>query len=168
MNWLDIVIVIIAGLFGVKGLFKGAIKAAFDLAGLIVGIFLAGRCYQALADVFSPGGSGWVAIAAYALILVATIVVASVIGLIVSKLIHVTMLGWLDRLIGFFLGVGMGSMLCVAALAIIIKYLPSIDVIIAQAEVARFLMERFPLLLALLPEEFDFIRDFFSPPRQSC
>jgi hypothetical protein len=41
------------------------------------------------------------------------------------------------------------------------KYFSGMDAVIAQSVVARFLMGKFPLLLALLPEEFDFIRDFF-------
>jgi hypothetical protein len=32
---------------------------------------------------------------------------------------------------------------------------------ISQSVIAKFLMSQFPLLLALLPKEFDFIRNFF-------
>jgi membrane protein required for colicin V production len=39
MNWLDIVIVCLAGIGLVKGLFDGAIKQAVSLAALIAGIF---------------------------------------------------------------------------------------------------------------------------------
>jgi len=35
--------------------------------------------------------------------------------------------------------------------------------VISQSVMAKLLMEQFPLLLALLPEEFDFIGDFFAP-----
>jgi len=163
MNWLDIVIVVIAALFGIRGLWQGAIKAVFGIAGLLGGIALAGHYYQPFANILSPSGASWAGIAAYAIILVATLIVASIIGGLVAKLARIVMLGWLDKLIGFILGAGMGSMLCAAALAIVSKYLPGTEEAISQSIVARFLMEQFPLLLALLPEEFDFIRDFFSP-----
>ena len=163
MNWLDIVIIVIAALFGVLGLWKGAIKAVFGIAGLVGGIALAGHYYQPLASILSPDRASWAGIAAYAIIIVATLVVASVIGWFVAKLVHITMLGWVDRLVGFILGAAIGSMLCAAVLAIVIKYLPGTEEFISQSAVARFLMEQFPLLLALLPEEFDFIRDFFLP-----
>jgi len=162
MNWLDITIIVISIVFGIVGLRQGAIKAAFSIAGLVGGIALAGRYYQPFAALLSPGGASWAGIAAYAIILVATLVVAGVIGWLVAKLAHIVMLGWLDRLIGFILGAGVGSMLCAAALAIGSKYLPGAEGAISQSVVAQFLMEQFPLLLALLPEEFDFIRDFFS------
>jgi len=163
MNWLDIVIIVIAALFGVLGLWRGAIKAAFGIAGLIGGIALAGHYYQPFANILSSGGATWAKIAAYAIIVIATLVVAGIIGWLVAKLVHITMLGWVDRLVGFILGAGIGSMLCAAALAIVSKYSSGIDAVIAQSVIARFLMAQFPLLLALLPEEFDFIRDFFSP-----
>jgi len=167
MNWLDIVIIVIAALFGVLGLWKGAIKAVFGIAGLVVGIALAGHYYQPLANVLSSDGASWSGIAAYAIILVATLVIAAIAGWFVAKLVHITMLGWVDRLVGFILGVGIGSMLCAAILAILSKYFPSTEVVITQSVVAKFLMEQFPLLLALLPKEFDFIHDFFSPSAQT-
>lgn len=162
MNWLDIVIIVIAALFGMVGLWRGIIKAVFGLGGLIGGIALAGRYYQPFANMLSPEGASWSGIAAYAIILVATLIVASIIGGLVAKLARIVMLGWLDKLIGFILGVGVGSMLCAAALAIVSKYFLSTEAVITQSVMARFLMEQFPLLLALLPSEFDFIRDFFG------
>ena len=164
MNWLDVVIVVIGIVFGFLGLWRGAIRTAFSIAGLIGGIALAGHYYQALASVLSSSGAIWAEITAYAIILVATLVVAYIIGWIVARLVHVTMLGWLDRLIGFILGVGVGLLLVAAMLAITSKYLPSVEAMVASSKIARFLMAQFPLLLALLPEEFDSIRDFFSVP----
>lgn len=166
MNWLSIVIVVVAILFGFLGLWQGAIKAIFGIAGVIGGIALAGRYYGPFAALLSPGGATWARIAAYAIILIATLVVAGVIGWLVAKLVHITMLGWLDRLVGFFLGMAIGGLLCAGALAIIVKYYPGLEAAISQSLVARFLMEPFSLLLALLPEEFDFIRDFLSPTTQ--
>ncbi len=161
MNWLDIVIIVVAALFGLFGLWQGAIKALFGVAGLVGGIVLAGRYYHALAGILSPSGATWSEVAAYALIVIATLVAAGAIGWLVSHLVHITMLGWLDRLIGFLLGAAVGCLLCAAILAIISKYFPGSQSIISQSAVAKFLMEQFPLLLALLPDEFDFVRNLF-------
>jgi len=163
MNWLDLVIIVITILLGLLGLGRGAIRAVFGIVGLIGGIALAGHYYRPFANMLSPEGAIWSGIAAYAIILVATLIVASIIGWLVAKLARIVMLGWLDKLIGFILGAGVGSMLCAAILAIVSKYLPGIGGVISQSVMAKLLMEQFPLLLALLPEEFDFISDFFSP-----
>jgi len=165
MNWLDIAIIVVVVLLGIAGLRQGIIRTVFGIVGLIVGIVLAGRYYDGLAMLLSPAGASWARIAAYAIILVATIVVAGLIGWLLAKLAHFAALGWLDRLIGFILGVVIGGLFCAAVLAVLLKYDASIEAIIGQSVVARFLMEKFPLsfILALLPEEFDFIRDFFTP-----
>jgi len=162
MNWLDIIIIVVAVLLGIVGLRQGIIKAVFGIAGLVGGIVLAGRYYDELAAALSSSGATWVNIASYAIILIATLIVAGVIGRLVAKLVHLVLLGWLDRLVGCVLGVFIGGLLCAAILAIVVKYYPVTEAVISQSGLARFLMERFPLLLALLPGDFDFITDFFT------
>jgi len=162
MNWLDIVIIVVAVLLGISGLRQGIIKTAFGIAGLIGGIVLAGRYYSGLAALLSSSGATWANIAAYAIILIATLVVAGVLGHFVSKLVHFAALGWLDRLVGFIFGLFIGGVFCAAVLAIVGKYYAGAEPVISSSVIARFLMEQFPLLLALLPGEFDFIRDFFA------
>ncbi|GAH07636.1 unnamed protein product, partial [marine sediment metagenome] len=104
MNWLDILIIVVTLFLGMLGLWRGAIKAVFGIVGLIGGIALAGHYYLPLASILSPGEAIWSKIAAYAIILVAILIVASVIGWFVARLVHIVMLGWVDRLIGFILG----------------------------------------------------------------
>jgi membrane protein required for colicin V production len=162
MNWLDIVIIVVAGILGFVGLRNGIIRTAFGIAGLIGGIVLAGHYYDELAALLSSGGATWANIAAYAIILIATLIVAGVAGSFVAKLAHLVLLGWLDKLVGFIFGVAIGALLCAAVLAIVVKYYPGTVTTVSQSGLARFLMAGFPLLLALLPGGFDFIRDFFS------
>ncbi len=162
MSWLDIAILAVTIVFGLAGLWKGFIRALFSMAGLIGGIALAGHCYRPLADVLSPNGAIWAGIAAYAIILVAVFAIANIIGWVVAGLAHLTMLGWVDRLVGFILGAAIGSILCAAVLAIVSKYVPSTQGSVSQSVIANFLMNQFPLLLALLPEEFDFIHSIFG------
>jgi len=163
MNWLDVTTVVIGIIFGALGLWKGAVRAVFGIAGLIGGIALAGHYYQPFANLLSSSGATWARITAYAIILLATLVIAGIIGSLVAKLVHITMLGWVDRLVGFILGAGIGLLLIAAILDIAGKYFPGTEAVIASSKVAKFLMVKFPLLLALLSKEFDFIRDLFSP-----
>lgn len=163
MNWLDIVILAVAIPFALFGLWKGVIKAAFGAAGLIGGIVLAGHCYRPFANLLFPSGDTWSIIAAYAIILIAIFIIANIIGWFVARLVHIAMLGWADRLFGFIIGAAIGTMLCAAVLAIVSKYLPGTQAAISNSVMARLLMDQFPLLLALLPDEFDSIRNFFSP-----
>jgi membrane protein required for colicin V production len=162
MNWLDIAIIVAALLLGFVGLRQGIVRTVFGIAGLIGGIVLAGRYYGALARVLSPGDAIWASVAAYAIILIATLVVAGLVGHFIAKLVSLAALGWLDRLIGFLLGVFVGLLLSAAALAIVARIYPGSEATISQSVVARFLIAQLPLVLALLPKEFGSIRNFFA------
>ena len=146
MNWLDIVIIVFVVLLGFTGLRQGMIRTVFGIAGLIGGIFLAGRYYDRLAALIFPSGATWGNIAAYAIIAVATLVVAGVIGWLLAKLVSFVALGWVDRIVGLILGIVIGGLLCAAILAIAVKYYPGMEATINQAIIARFLVRGFPLL----------------------
>jgi membrane protein required for colicin V production len=146
MNWLDIVIIVVVALLGFVGLRQGMIRTVFGIAGLIGGIVLAGRYYNDLAARLFPSGASWANIAAYAIIAIATLVVAGVIGWLLAKLVNFAALGWLDRVMGFILGIVIGGLLCAAILAIVVKYYPGMEATINQSVIARFLVGGFPLL----------------------
>jgi len=146
MNWLDILIIVVLILLGVAGLRQGMIRTVFGIAGLIGGIVLAGRYYDDLATRLFPSGAIWGNIAAYAIILLATLLVAGVIGWLIAKLVNFAALGWLDRVMGFILGVVIGGLLCAAILAIAVKFYPGMEATISQSVIARFLVGGFPLL----------------------
>ena len=146
MNWLDIVIIVVVVLLGLAGLRQGMIRTVFGIAGLVGGIFLAGRYHDELAALLFPSGAVWANIAAYAIIAIATLVVAGVIGWLVAKLVNFVALGWLDKLVGCVLGVVIGCLLCAAILAIVVKYYPDMEATINQSVIARVLVGGFPLL----------------------
>ena len=66
---------------------------------------------------------------------------------------------WLS-LAGAALGFVLGAIFCGAILAIWVKFLGAGA--IADSGIATLLLDRFPLVLALLPSEFDGIRSFFQ------
>jgi len=146
MNWLDIVIIVVIALLGIAGLRQGLIRTVFGIAGLIGGIFLAGRYYHELAARLFPSGATWGNIAAYAIIAIATLFVAGVIGWLLAKLVNFAALGWLDRVMGFILGVVIAGLLCAAILAIAVKFYPGMEATISQSVIARSLVGGFPLL----------------------
>ena len=161
MNWLDIVIIVvlIAPIF--LGLKLGLIKAAFSLAGLIIGVVLASNFYDSLAGVMTfITNEGIANIVAFAIILVVVLIIAAVLARVLRGFIKFVMLGWIDRLGGAVLGLAMGAILISAVLATIVKYYGT--GLITDSLLAGFLLDKFPLILGLLPEEFNQIRDFFQ------
>ena len=161
MNLLDIVILVVAAITTFLGLRIGIIKAALSLAGLIVGIILAGRYSVPLSEQLAFIPQADVAkVVAFAIILIGVMVIASVLAKLLKRAASAVMLGWVNRLGGAAFGLVLGALLCGALLATWGKFF-DVAGIISDSNLAVILLDRFPVVLALLPDEFDAIRSFF-------
>jgi membrane protein required for colicin V production len=162
MNWLDITILVILAVAVFYGLKTGIIKAVLSLAGLIVGVVLAGRFYTGFANVFGFISNESIANAvAFGVIVIGVMVIAAVIANVLKWITSLVMLGWVNRLGGAVLGLIMGAILCGALLTLWGNFLGT-PVVFAESNLAGILLDRFPAVLALLPGEFDAVRSFFQ------
>ncbi len=162
MNWLDIVILVVIAIGVFAGLKFGLIRTALSLAGLIVGVVLAGHYYASLAErlSFIPQG-GVTKVVAFAIILFGIMLIAVALAALLKWATSAVMLGWVDHLGGAILGLVLGAIFSSALLAILSKYLDIAD-IVSHSSLAVLLLDRVPAVLALLPDEFDAIRSFFQ------
>ena len=71
------------------------------------------------------------------------------------------MLGWADKLLGALFGLVLGALFCGAVLTLLTRFL-NIEATVGGSWIATMLLDRFPVVLALLPEEFDAVREFFQ------
>jgi membrane protein required for colicin V production len=162
MNWLDIVILIIAAVSTFIGLRAGLIKMALSLAGLIIGIVLAGHFYMPLADKLAFIQNESIAqVVAFAIILIVVMLIAAVIAVILKAIISAMMLGWVNNLGGSVVGLLVGALFCAALLTLWVKF-PGSSQTLRGSILANILLDRFPAVLALLPHEFDSIRNYFK------
>ncbi len=161
MNWLDLVVLVVVVISIFIGLKIGIIKAVLSLVGSIVGIMLAGRYYIPLSEVLSfiPQAS-LAKVVAFAIILIGVMVIAAVLAALLTWVVSKVMLGWVNRLGGAIFGLVLGAILCGALLAIWVR-LYGVAGVISESSLAAILLDRFPAVLALLPDEFDMIRSFF-------
>lgn len=108
MQTIDIIICVLPVIGLINGLRDGLVKQIASLAGLICGLLL-GRTF------YIPVG-GWLAttfsisteaahITAFILILIIVPLLFSLVGWLVSKLLHAICLGWINRLLGGLVGV---------------------------------------------------------------
>ena len=161
MNWLDIVLIIALIIPIFTGLKQGLIKAALSLAGLVVGVVLASNFYEALSKVLGFIPNEAIAnIVAFVLILAVVIIIANVLTALLKFTARAVMLGWVDHLGGAIFGFLMGAILWSALLATWVKFFGA--GLVTESVLAGVLLDKFPLILALLPSEFDVIRDFFQ------
>ncbi|MFC1992543.1 CvpA family protein [Chloroflexota bacterium] len=162
MSWLDLVIIGAIAVFTFLGMRTGIIKAVLSLAGLIVGVILAGRFYVPFSEQLTfISQEGVAKVVAFAIILVGVLVVARVLASLLRWAVSAVLMGWVDRLGGAIFGFLLGSIFCGALLAIWVKFLGAGETIISSV-LAPVLLSYMPLVLALLPEEFDSVRTFFQ------
>ncbi len=162
MNWLDIVIIVVIAISAFGGLKNGLIKAILSLAGLIVGVVLAGRYYTPLSEqlTFIPQDN-IARIVAFAIILIGVMIIAGVLANLLKWAVSAVMLGWVNRIGGAIFGLVLGAVFCGALLAMWINFM-GIQSIIIESAMANMLLDFFPVVLALLPDEFDTVRSFFQ------
>jgi membrane protein required for colicin V production len=105
MTWLDIVIIIILLLSVFRGAFRGLIREAFGLAGIVLAIYL-GLHFMELGVRLFPdlGTETAVRIVSFALVFLAVCILSNLLGKLVHRAVHAVALGLLDRLLGAALG----------------------------------------------------------------
>ncbi|MFC1967657.1 CvpA family protein [Chloroflexota bacterium] len=162
MNWLDIVIIVLILVPTVMGLKAGLIKTVLTLAGVIIGVILAGRYHGLLAEqltfISQPNLAN---IAAFVIILLVVMIIAGILASVLKWITSLMLLGWVNRLGGAALGFIMGALFCGAVLAIWAR-LPVAEGLLTDSLLASLLLDNFPVVLALLPGEFDSIRSIFQ------
>ena len=164
MNWLDIVILVVIVIFAFTGIKNGLISTLLNLVGLIVGVVLAGRFHTFLGD------STAAQIIAFVIVLVVVLLVFMLVARILKRILHLVMMGWLDKLLGAVVGIAFGGIICGAILALLgqLSGIPIpgaadwIQSAISDSALAKFLLDKFPLILSLLPDQFNVVRDFFK------
>jgi membrane protein required for colicin V production len=162
MNWLDIVLIVIFAGAAFGGLIIGLIVAAFSLVGIIAGIVLAGHYYIPLSQHLGFFSSESVAqVVAFIIILVGVMLVAAALAFVLRWVAKLVKLGWIDRLGGAVLGLITGALLCAAVLALWVKFAGA-GATITGSVLASVLLDGFPIILGLLPAEFDAVSAFFQ------
>jgi membrane protein required for colicin V production len=161
MNWFDIVLIAVLVLSTIVGIWRGFINMVLPLIGIIIGVILAGLYAPTVGGRLSIDNAEHAAWAGYAIIMVGTLLVSIILAVILTRFIHLTLLGWLDRLLGGIFGLALGALLCAASLAACVKYGLGTD-FIQGSGIAQLMLDKFPAILILLPGDFDSVKDFFQ------
>ncbi|PLX89086.1 MAG: colicin V production protein [Desulfuromonas sp.] len=114
MNLVDILILVILGLFVVKGVLRGLLKEVCSLLGLVCGGLLAFYLHVPLAqwilDAFRWPSQLCVSLA-FLLVFLATMLVFSVLGYVLNRFLKLVFLGGVNRVAGALFGVLQGVVL---------------------------------------------------------
>ncbi len=110
MNWMDIVIVLVAMSGLVIGWRMGLLGAVFNTLGVVVGVFIAARFSDDIAAWFTERGTGdaIATVLGYVVIIVAVFVGAQVARGFVKRVLNLVFLGWIDSAGAIAVGVLLG------------------------------------------------------------
>lgn len=114
MNWVDATLIVALTLFGLRGYFRGLFREVLSLAGLAVGLVVAGRNYETVAAL---GESYWNISplihkgAAYIAIFFAVYFLFNLIGWLLHRSEKLLFLQTLNRIGGIAAGVAKGAAL---------------------------------------------------------
>ncbi len=163
MQIIDIVILVLIALAVVKGLIDGLIRQVGGIAGLFAGIILAGRFSALLASWLNQwvnASENIVKTLSFILIIIATCLVMHLIGKLLEKIVTITTLGWLNRLLGAVLSV-FGAVLLIGVLLSLIEYVnTSWFVIVPQDVIAQ--SKGVQIITDVTDVVFPYIKEIFS------
>lgn len=141
MTWLDVAVTVTICLVAAFGFWKGIVRAVIGIAGLLGGILLAGSLHQQVAAMLWPSGGTWSLIAAYAVVLIAMLILAALLAALLSRLIHMTALGMVDRIVGLAVGAIVTALGWALLLALLVPLSPGLADLVSQSPVARLLLD---------------------------
>lgn len=160
MNWVDIVIIVLVLGLGLIGWRSGVIKIAFTLVGGIVGLVLAGRLWNDVADQLPIDNESFAKIAAFVLILVIVSLLAWIAGRILKVFLKLLLLRWVDAAAGAAIGLLLGGLAATAVVSAAgIVPSGSVQDAVNESTLAEPLIENMGFVHALLPSEFNRVKD---------
>ncbi len=140
MNPFDMVIAVILGYSLIVGIFKGFIKEAASIIGVVGGFYAAYAGHEML----GPVVAGWVEtpayrdIIAFILIFLGFCLIVNLLGFLLRLLIKLVLLGAVDRLFGAVLGVLKGALVASLLYVLLIAFLPiGGKQMVAESQLAR-------------------------------
>ena len=107
---LDIIVVSLIVILGLKGLFRGIIKELFGLIGIVGGVFIASRLAKDtgyLVNDFIPmSNENTILLVGFVASLIVFWILAYLLGIVLQKIFDASGLGIFDRIFGFLFGAG--------------------------------------------------------------
>jgi membrane protein required for colicin V production len=158
MNWVDLVIVVLIAWFTFSAFSAGVIREVVTIIGVALGVVLAGLFYKDLADDvrLAIDTDHAPEIISFLVIFGACFLAGQLAAMVLKQTASLLMLGTFDHLFGAAFGFLKG-MVVVELLLILFVTVPMLDLrnSIDQSTFGPLFLDGIPLLLKVLPVEFD-------------
>ena len=164
LHWFDYATLGLLAIFGLRGFRRGLILQLSALAavvtGLLGGLYLHSGTMALLPDM---GNSVLQFIAAFTLVFVGIALSVNLLARVLKTAVDALFLGVVDRELGTALGLAIASLVVIAAVLLISRFLPNGVKWLEATHAAAIVYQILDQLLPLLPDHFDkFFRDYAS------
>jgi membrane protein required for colicin V production len=162
MNPFDVFIIIVLGYSIVRGLFRGLVKEASSIIGVLGGFYAAYSYYPVVAKLLSGLiiNTAYRNILSFLIIFSGVLIIISIIGIVIKYLLNVAFLGWIDRLCGVFFGLIKGVLIVTVLFIILTTFLPKGAPLIKKSVLAPHVIWISEKMVNVVSKEMK--RDFFG------
>lgn len=153
MNFLDIVLICIVGLFLMRGFFRGLVQEVLSLIAIVLAVLLAAN-YQHLVVPHLElyiSSEMTVSVLSYVTIFFGTIIVFWLLAKFIRTVLEISLLGWVDRLAGAVFGFIEGVLIGLICLMFIQTFMPKSE-LLEQSHIAPRAQHMVELLAEYAPE----------------
>lgn len=164
LNPLDIIILVIVGInIGVSA-WRGLVREIFGLLAIILGIVIASHTYLGVGIQLNKflSNSNLANIIGFIVVFLLAAVLLSLVGQILSKVIKILLLGWINSLGGAIFGFIKGGLIVGIILIILSRYpVGPFREWINSSSLAGFFFNFIRIIIGLLPKDFSGIIEQF-------
>ncbi len=154
MNLLDYLLISILGFCLVRGIFRGLVKELSSIVGVLGGFYAAYTYYPRLAGPLSHwiANTGYLHIFSFLILFVVIYLLVSIAGVLIKHLMHIALLGWVDRLGGGVFGTVKGLLITTVLILILTTFLPANAAILRRSTVSKNMMRASAILVKVVPD----------------
>ncbi|MBW1918404.1 MAG: CvpA family protein [Deltaproteobacteria bacterium] len=156
MNLLDLGILIVLLLVGLRGYYRGLFQELSVIVGLLGGLLVAAHLYLRLAHLFQPWINNplYCQILAFITILIAVYWLTRILGHLLQRVLARLYLGGLDRWLGCLFGLAKGMLILGFLLTASQLVIPHDSQLLKESRTAPYLRTFFFQAVNLLPADF--------------
>ena len=155
MNPFDIVIVAVTAFCLIRGLFRGLIREASSIIGVLGGFYGAYTYYPEVAALLARwlGKLSYLNILSFLTLFCTILIAVGLIGALIRYLLNITFLGWIDRLFGGLFGMVKGGMIVSVLLIALTAFLPEGAPLIRESRLSGYVAELSTVMVAVASKE---------------
>jgi membrane protein required for colicin V production len=155
MNLLDGVLIVILGYCLIRGIFRGLIKEASAIIGVLGGYYAAYTYYPSVAHLLAHwiSNSGYLNIISFLLLFMVVFWIVSIAGVVLKYLMNIAFLGWTDRICGALFGALKAMLINLVLILVLTTFLPRNAHIIKESRGAHGLLRFSAYLVKVAPKE---------------